>query len=62
MNEEFFKNLTAEEKRVIVNKGTEAPFTGEYDDFYEPGIFVCKACGNHLYDSSSKFDHSMLDC
>jgi peptide methionine sulfoxide reductase msrA/msrB len=56
MNEEFFKNLTPEERRVIVNKGTEAPFTGEYDDFYEPGIFVCKACGNHLYDSSSKFD------
>jgi peptide methionine sulfoxide reductase msrA/msrB len=56
MNEDFFKNLTPEEKRVIVDKGTEAPFTGEYDDFYEEGIFVCKACGNHLYDSSSKFD------
>jgi peptide methionine sulfoxide reductase msrA/msrB len=56
MNEDFFKNLTPEEKRVIVDKGTEAPFTGEYDDFYQAGIFVCKACGNHLYDSSSKFD------
>ena len=56
MNENFFKNLTPEERRVIVEKGTEAPFTGEYDDFYEAGIFVCKACGNHLYDSSSKFD------
>ena len=50
------KNLSPEEKRVIVNKGTEAPFTGEYDNFFEAGIFVCRACGSHLYDSSDKFD------
>ena len=33
MNHSYFENLTEEEKRVIVDKGTEAPFTGEYDDF-----------------------------
>lgn len=56
MDHNYFENLTPEERRVIVDKGTEAPFTGEYDNFYEAGIFVCRACGNHLYDSSSKFD------
>ncbi|MDB2368917.1 bifunctional methionine sulfoxide reductase B/A protein [Flavobacteriales bacterium] len=56
MNHQYFENLSPEERRIIVDKGTEAPFTGEYDDFYESGIFVCRACGNHLYDSSSKFD------
>ena len=56
MNHSYFENLSPEEKRVIVDKGTEAPFTGEYDNFYEAGLFVCRACGNHLYDSSSKFD------
>jgi peptide methionine sulfoxide reductase msrA/msrB len=56
MNEKYYKDLSAEERRIIVDKGTEAPFTGEYDDFYQAGIFVCKACGNHLYDSSTKFD------
>ena len=52
MNHNYFENLSPEEKRVIVDKGTEAPFTGEYDNFYEVGIFVCRACGSHLYDSS----------
>lgn len=56
MRHNFFDNLTPEERRVIVDKGTEAPFTGEYDNFYEDGIFICRACGNHLYDSSDKFD------
>ena len=56
MNHSYFENLTEEEKRVIVDKGTEAPFTGEYDDFFQAGVFVCKACGNPLYDSLDKFD------
>ncbi len=56
MNEKHFENLTPEERRIIVDKGTEAPFTGKYDDFFKPGVFACKACGNHLYDSSSKFN------
>lgn len=56
MSDSYFENLTPEEKRVIVDKGTEAPFTGEYNDFYEAGVFVCRACNNPLYESSAKFD------
>ena len=56
MSESYFEHLTPEEKSVIVEKGTEAPFTGEYNDFYEEGTFVCRACNNPLYESSAKFD------
>ncbi len=48
--------LTKEESEIIINKKTEAPFTGEYDKFFEEGIYVCRQCGNKLYDSKSKFD------
>jgi peptide-methionine (R)-S-oxide reductase len=48
--------LTQEEKRVIIDKGTEAPFTGEYDNFYKDGYYVCKQCDKKLFDSKSKFD------
>lgn len=51
-----YRPLTKAEERVIVHKGTEAPFTGKYDDFYEDGIYVCKRCGAELYRSSDKFD------
>ena len=52
-----FNNLTPEEKRVIEDKGTEKPFTGEYDNFYPPdGVFVCRRCNNPLYSSKAKFD------
>ncbi len=50
------RQLTPEEERVIVNKGTERPFTGIYDDFYEKGTYVCKRCGAALYRSEDKFD------
>ena len=48
--------LSKPEIDIIINKGTEAPFTGEYNDFYEEGIYVCKQCDAPLYNSSSKFD------
>ena len=48
--------LNAEEQRVILNKGTEAPFTGEYNDFKEAGLFVCRQCDSALYRSTDKFD------
>ncbi len=51
-----FKELSAEESRVIVHKGTEMPFSGKYDKFYESGTYKCKRCGASLYRSSSKFD------
>ena len=48
--------LTEEEERVIVHKGTEVPFSGEYEDHYESGTYVCKRCEAPLYKSENKFD------
>jgi peptide-methionine (R)-S-oxide reductase len=48
--------LTEEEKRVIINKGTEMPFTGEYVNTKETGVYVCKQCNAPLYDSKDKFE------
>ena len=51
-----YNSLTAEERYVIESKGTERPFTGEYDDFYEAGTYVCRKCNAELYRSVDKFD------
>ncbi len=48
--------LTEEEESVIAHKGTEAPFSGEYDNFFKKGTYVCRRCGLPLYKSDSKFD------
>lgn len=48
--------LNQEEKRVILEKGTETPFSGEYDKFDGEGIYTCRQCNNYLYRSSDKFD------
>ena len=48
--------LTPEEEAVIVNKGTERPFVGEYTDFKEVGGYVCKRCSTLLYRSEDKFE------
>lgn len=50
-----YNELTDEEKRVIEHKGTEYPFTGKYNDFYEEGTFHCKKCDAPLYKSDDKF-------
>lgn len=50
-----YNKLTPEEERVIVNKGTERPFTGKYNNFFEKGTYVCKRCGAPLYLSTGKF-------
>ena len=47
--------LTEEEQAVIVGKQTEAPFSGEYDEFFQKGMYVCRQCGNPLYSSEAKF-------
>jgi methionine-R-sulfoxide reductase len=48
--------LTPEEKRVIIDKGTEAPFVGEYTNNKETGVYACKQCNTPLYDSKDKFE------
>lgn len=48
--------LTPEETKVVVYKGTEPPFSGEYDDFYEDGTFICRRCNSPLFSSKAKFD------
>lgn len=48
--------LTPDEERVILHKGTERPFSGEYDDFYEEGTFICRRCNTPLFSSKAKFD------
>lgn len=50
------KKLTPEQYRVLVEKGTEAPFSGEYDSVFIPGTYSCAACGAELFDSDKKFD------
>ncbi len=47
--------LTKKEKRVIIDGGTEAPFTGEYVDHSEQGVYVCRQCEAPLYRSADKF-------
>ena len=56
-NEEEWKHkLTPEEYKILREKGTEAPFTGEYVHENASGIYECKACGNPLFSSDAKFD------
>lgn len=47
--------LTPEEERVIVYKGTEVPFTGEYDSSFDKGVYLCRRCNSPLYRSEDKF-------
>jgi len=48
--------LTPEEARVILKKGTEMPFTGEYENLFEEGTYLCRQCNAPLYSYNSKFD------
>ncbi|MHC4871776.1 MAG: bifunctional methionine sulfoxide reductase B/A protein [Planctomycetota bacterium] len=54
-NDSKYNKLTAEEERVIIHKGTEAPFTGKYNKHYEKGSYYCKRCDAELYKSDDKF-------
>lgn len=51
-----YNTLTDEERHVIEDKGTEAPFTGEYDNFYKDGTYICRRCNAPLFSSKAKFD------
>ena len=55
-DEDWRKQLTPEQYAVLRQKGTERPFTGKFEDHYEPGIYICAACGNELFQSTTKFD------
>lgn len=50
------KNLTPEQYDVLFKKATEAPFSGEYDEFFKPGTYTCANCGTKLFASATKFD------
>ncbi|MFW2591248.1 methionine-R-sulfoxide reductase [Aliarcobacter butzleri] len=50
-----YNELTQNEKYVIEQKGTEYPFSGIYNDFYEKGTYICKKCNAPLYKSDDKF-------
>ncbi len=54
--EEWLQELGEEAYRVLREKGTERPFSGEYDKYWEEGEYVCKGCGELLFTSSTKFD------
>ncbi len=56
MDTSSYNPLSAEERYVIEDRGTEPPFTGEYDDFYEEGVYACRRCNAELYRSDDKFD------
>jgi peptide methionine sulfoxide reductase msrA/msrB len=49
--------LTPEEYRVLRQSGTERPFTGKYNGFFERGTYVCAACGAPLFSSETKYEH-----
>lgn len=51
-----YNELTDEETRVIVHKGTEMPFSGEYTTLKDAGTFICRRCNAPLYRSADKFD------
>ena len=55
-DDEWRKLLTPVQFGILREKGTERPFTGEYDKFYEEGTYYCAACGTELFTSKTKYN------
>lgn len=55
-DDEWKEQLTPEQYEVCRNKGTERPFTGEYCNCKEEGVYHCVCCGNELFSSATKYD------
>ncbi len=54
---EWKQSLTPEQYKVMIQCGTEAPFSGRYNDFWEKGSYLCAACGAALFTSETKYEH-----
>lgn len=55
-DEQWRQTLTPDQFAVLREKNTEAPFSGEYEGLYADGVYACAACGQVLFDSTTKFD------
>lgn len=55
-DEQWQQELTPAQYHVLREKGTETPFSGEYDSVFDPGTYQCAACGTELFTSETKFD------
>jgi peptide-methionine (R)-S-oxide reductase len=55
-DEEWRRSLTPEQYRILRQKGTERPFTGQYAETTCPGVYLCAACGQELFSSETKFN------
>ena len=56
MSEQKYNELSPEERYVIESKGTERPFSGEYDGLFDAGTYTCRRCNAELYRADDKFD------
>jgi len=54
--QEWKQKLTPEQYEVLRQKGTERPFTGKYDHFFEEGVYKCAGCGSVIFSSEAKYD------
>jgi peptide-methionine (R)-S-oxide reductase len=55
-DDDWRRELTGEQYRILRQKATEAPFTGEYDETFDAGTYRCAGCGAELFDSDAKYD------